>query len=77
MCHPNRLILHPPHRHPAAPNKGLHLSKELPELLHLWLSVVFKGHVAVDDFSSDKGFRETEVDDELNYCDGIDSRKSE
>lgn len=61
--------------------KGLNVSNELsrsvvPELLHLWLSVVSKGHEAVDDFFNNKDCEETEVD-EFNYCAGVDSDESD
>lgn len=62
--------------------KGLNVSKEsarsvVPELLHLWLSVLSKGQEAVDDFFNNKAFGETEVDDDSNYCDGIESDESD
>lgn len=62
--------------------KGLNVSKELarsvvPELLHLWLSVVSKGQDAIDDFFNSKTFGETEVDEDSNYSGGIESDDSD
>lgn len=62
--------------------KGLNVSKELvrsvvPELLHLWLSVITKGQDAIDDFFNNKAFAENENGDDSDYCGGMESDDSD